>query len=81
MLAGAGDMSLGVCCVCPRQLDIVGAPERAHALASTSSGPPAAAAARSPRPTTTGVRIKADGCYVERDPNVATLRALECINL
>eukprot|EP00752_Nemacystus_decipiens_P002265 g2146.t1 len=59
------------------QVDIVGTPERARSPASTSSGPPAA---RSSRPTT-GVRVKGDGCYVERDPNVAILRALECINL
>lgn len=50
---------------CARQVDVVGTPEETP----------------SPRRTAGGVRINADGCYVERDPNVATLRALECINL
>eukprot|EP00903_Cladosiphon_okamuranus_P010224 g9683.t1 len=43
-------------------------------IVGTPERPPALSSA-------TRVRIKADGCYVESDPNVATLRALECINL
>ncbi|CAM9987739.1 unnamed protein product [Pylaiella littoralis] len=68
------------------QLDIVGTPERllASVLSSSSSSSfpclvdGGGAVPRLPRP---GVSIKADGCYVENDPNVSTLRTLECINL
>ncbi|CAN0272081.1 unnamed protein product, partial [Ectocarpus fasciculatus] len=51
-----------------KQLDIVGTPERLRGSVALSS-------------KTAGVTgIRADGCHVEADPNVACLRALECID-
>ncbi|CAM9255531.1 unnamed protein product, partial [Scytosiphon promiscuus] len=52
------------------QVDIVGTLERVGSPAFTS---------RSSKPVC--IAVNAEGCYAEADPNIATLRALECINL
>lgn len=62
-------------CLPVGQVDIVGTPERAPTSASTLP-------AHAPRTSKPGcVVVNAEGCYAEADPNVAPLRALECINL
>ncbi|CAN0271123.1 unnamed protein product, partial [Ectocarpus sp. 13 AM-2016] len=58
-----------------QQLDIVGTPER---LQGSLLLAPALASKTSNTLDVTGIR--ADGCHVEADPNVACLRALECID-
>ncbi|CAN0143115.1 unnamed protein product, partial [Ectocarpus sp. 8 AP-2014] len=55
------------------QLDVVGTPERLQGSLSL-----ALASKTSKTLDVTGIR--ADGCHVEADPNVACLRALECID-
>ncbi|CAM9496938.1 unnamed protein product [Ectocarpus sp. 4 AP-2014] len=55
------------------QLDVVGTPERLH-------GSLALALASKTSKTLDVTGIRADGCHVEADPNVACLRALECID-